>query len=69
MDKQITISDTDKIFATGVFLQTIKCTINEKEQWRWVTVGFEGDSYYNGERIDIYDYANTLDSLIADSEE
>jgi len=69
MDKQITISDTDKIFATGVFLQPVKCTIDEKEQWRWVAVGFEDDSYYNGERIDIYDYANTLDGLIADSEE
>ena len=69
MDKQFTISDTDKIFATGIFLQPVECVLNEKKQWRWVAVGFEDDSYYNGDRIDIYNYANTLDGLIADSEE
>jgi len=68
MDKQI-ISDTDKIFATGVFLQPVNCIINGKQQWRWVAISFEDDSYYNGERIDIYDYADTLEGLIIDSEE
>jgi len=68
MDKQI-ISDTDKIFATGVFLQPVNCIINGKQQWRWLAVGFEDHSYYNGERIDIYDYADTLEGLIIDSEE
>jgi len=69
MDKQITLSDTDKIFATGVFLQPAKCTINGIEQWRWVAVGFEDDSYYDGEVISIYDYANTLKGLLDNSEE
>lgn len=69
MDNQIILSDTDKIFATGVFLQPVKCTINGKEQWRWVAVGFEDDSYYDGEIIDVYDYADTLEGLITDSEE
>jgi len=69
MDKQTTISDTNKIFATGVFLQPAKCTINGIEQWRWVAVGFEDDSYYDGEVIDIYDYADTLEGLIGNSEE
>ena len=69
MDKQATISDTDKIFATGVFLQPAKCTINGVEQWRWIAVGFEDDSYYDGEVIDIYDYADTLEGLINNSEE
>jgi len=68
MDKQISISDTDKIFATGVFLQPVKCTINAIEQWRWVAVGFEDDSYYDGNVIDIYDYADTLEGLIDNSE-
>jgi hypothetical protein len=69
MDKQISISSKDKIFATGVFLQPVKCTINEIEQWRWVAVGFEDDSYYDGEVIDIYDYADTFEGLINISEE
>jgi hypothetical protein len=68
MDKQI-ISDRDKVFATGVFLQPVNCIINGKQQWRWVAISFEDDSYYNGERIDIYDYADTLEGLIIDSEE
>lgn len=67
MDNQVVISDTDKIFATGVFLQPVKCTINGIEQWRWVAVGFEDDSYYDGEIIDIYDYADTLEGLIDNS--
>lgn len=67
MDKQI-ISETDKIFATGVFLQPVNCIINGKQQWRWVAVGFEDDSYLNGERIDVHDYADSLDDLIPDPE-
>ncbi len=68
MDKQISISDTDKIFATGVFLQPVNCTINGQEQWRWVAVGFEDDSYYDGKIIDVYDYADKIEGLIIDSE-
>ena len=68
MDKQI-ISDTDKIFATGVFLQPVNCLINGKQQWRWVAIGFEDDSYYNGKRIDVYDYADSLEDLILAPEE
>lgn len=64
MDKQFVITDTDKIFATGVFLQPVKCTINEKEQWRWVTVGFEDDSFYNGEAINPNEYGESVEELI-----
>ncbi len=69
MDKKISLSDTDKIFATGVFLQPVNCIINGKQQWRWVAVGFEDDSYYDGEYIDVYDYADTLQGLIPEPEE
>ncbi len=69
MDKQITMSDTDTIFATGVFLRPTKCIINGVEQWRWVADGFEDDSYYDGEVIEIYDYADTFDGLFDNSEE
>ena len=64
MNNQISISENDKIFSTGVFLQAVECTINGKKQWRWVSVGFEDDSYYDGEPIDVYDYADTFKDLI-----
>ncbi len=69
MDKQISISSEDKIFATGVFLQPVKCTINETEQWRWVAIGFEEDSFLNGEAINPIEYADDIDGLIANFEE
>jgi hypothetical protein len=68
MDEQIALSERDKIFATGVFLQPCKCTINGIEQWRWVAVGFMDASYYDGEVISIYDFADTLEGLIDNSE-
>lgn len=69
MNKQINISDTDRIFATGVFLQPVKCTINGIQQWRWIAVGFEDDSFYNGEIIDPNEYADNIsDMVIADME-
>ena len=69
MDKQIVITESDKIFATGVFLQPVNCTINGKQQWRWIAVGFEDDSFFNGQRVDIYDYADNVEDLIAENEE
>jgi hypothetical protein len=68
MDKQ-TISDTDKIFATGVFLQPIKCTINGSEQWRWVAVDFEDDSFLAGKVINPNEYADEIKDLIIGFEE
>ena len=64
MNNRIAISEKDKIFATGVFLQAVKCTINGKDQWRWVAVRFEDDSYYDGKPIDVYDYADAFEDLI-----
>lgn len=54
----------DKIFATGVFLQAIEVEINGKKQWRWIVVDFENETYFNGERIDVYTYANSFENLI-----
>lgn len=69
MNKQINLSDTDKIFATGVFLQPVKCTINNTEQWRWIAVGFEDDSFYDGEIVSPNEYADSIDDMVvADGE-
>jgi hypothetical protein len=64
MNKQINLSDIDKIFATGIFLQPVKCTINNVEQLRWVAVGFEDDSFYDGEIINPNEYAENVNDLI-----
>lgn len=68
MDKPVSISDNDKIFATGVFLQPVKCIINNTEQWRWIAVGFEDDSYFDGKIINPVEYAEEIKDLIIDSE-
>ena len=64
MDRQISISADNTIFSTGVFLQPVKCTINETEQWRWVAVNFEDDSYLNGRLINPIEYSETLETLV-----
>lgn len=69
MNKQINLSDTDKIFATGVFLQPVKCTINNIEQWRWIAVNFEDDSFYDGETIIPNEYAERIEDLMTDLKE
>ncbi len=58
------ISENDKIYATGVYLQPVKAIINGNEQWRWVAVGFENDSFYDGEIINVYDYSDTFKGLL-----
>ncbi|MBF0228951.1 MAG: hypothetical protein HQK63_05075 [Desulfamplus sp.] len=63
MDK-LKLNKSDNIFSTGVFLKPEKCLINDVTQWRWIAVGFEGDTYLNGKPVDVYDYANTLQGLI-----
>ena len=60
----IEINESDKIFATGVHLKPEKVVINGIEQWRWIAVGFEDDSYFDGEVISINEYADGLDKLV-----
>lgn len=69
MDKQTLISETDKIFATGVFLQPVKCVINNQEQWRWVAVGFEDDSFLDGKLVNPNEYADNIEGLVTDFDE
>lgn len=68
MHKQI-ISDTDTIFATGVFLQPVKCTINGMEQWRWIDVSFEDDSFFDGKVINPIEYAESIEEMVSNFEE
>jgi hypothetical protein len=62
--EKIRLTQKDNIFSTGVFLKPEKCIINGKEQWRWIAVGFEDDCYLDGQYVDVYDYADTLEGLI-----
>ena len=52
------------IFSTGVHLQAVRCAINGKEQWRWVAVGFEDDSYLDGKVINPTEYADDLAQMV-----
>ena len=61
-------TDKDTIFATGVFLQPIKCTINGIKQWRWVAVGFEDGSYYDNREVNPLEYADDIDNLLEEFE-
>ena len=54
----------DTIFATGVHLQAIEVEINGMKQWRWVATSFEEDTYFDGEIIDVFTYANSFDKLL-----
>ncbi|TAG03502.1 MAG: hypothetical protein EAZ44_05965 [Cytophagia bacterium] len=58
-----------QIFATGVHLQSIQVEINNKKQWRWIAIGFEEDNYYDGETIEVYDYADSFEGLFQNNDE
>lgn len=51
------------IFSTGVHLQATKCIFNGKEQWRWVAVGFEDDSYCDGKIINPIEYSDNFEKI------
>jgi|GEM_PF-980293 len=65
---EIKITPRDKIYASGVYLQAIEVVIDDTKQWRWVSVGFNDDTYFDGETIDVYDYANSFQGLIKTTE-
>lgn len=52
------------IFSTGVHLQSVECVINGKKQWRWVAVGFEDESFLNGEAINPIEYSEKQEDLV-----
>lgn len=52
------------IFSTGVHLQSVECFINGEKQWRWVAVGFEDESFMNGEAINPIEYAEKQEGLV-----
>lgn len=65
---EIKITPRDKIYASGVYLQAIEVVIDDTKQWRWVSVGFNDDTYFDEETIDVYDYANSFQGLIKTTE-
>ncbi len=52
------------IFSTGVHLASKECIINGKKQWRWVAVGFEDESFFNGKTINPIEYAEKQEDLV-----
>lgn len=68
MKRKFELRENDKIFCTGAFLQPLEIEVRGVKQWRWVLVGSEDPSYFNGQEIQIYDYANDLQGLLIDEE-
>ncbi len=64
IQNKVQIASHDNIFATGVFLQAVEIEISGMKEWRWVAVGFEDDIYFNGNTIDVYNYADSFEGLI-----
>jgi len=60
------LSESDKIFCTGAFLQPVEVEVNGRKQWRWVLVGSEDSSFLDGEEVMVYDYADTLQGLLCE---
>ncbi len=57
-------SESDTIFATGVFLAPLKRLVHGTEEWCWIAVGFEDDSFLNGECINPNESADKLEDLV-----
>lgn len=58
------LAERDTIYSTGVFLQPMKCIIDGEEQWRWVAVCFEDDSFMDGDVISPVEYASRIKDLL-----
>ena len=52
------------IFSTGVFLESVKCSIDGEKQWRWIAVNFEDESFLDGRAINSVEYADEEKKLI-----
>lgn len=55
-----------EIFATGVRLEAVQCTINGIIQYRWVASSFEDESFLNGKPVLPIEYADNTENLFED---
>ncbi len=62
--KETKLSENDSLFTTGAFIKPSKVIINNQEQWRWIVTSFEDQTFSDGNEIDVYSYANSLENLI-----
>lgn len=62
------MNNRDVVFTIGAFLKAEKVKINNIEQWRWIVVGFEDDTYFDGELINPVEYAEQFEDLIIKEE-
>jgi hypothetical protein len=59
----------DSIYATGVFLVPAKRIVEGIEEWYWEAVGFEEDSFFDGELINPKEYATKVEDLVEEFED
>jgi len=58
------IKNQTTIFSTGVFLESIECTIDGQKQWRWIATSFEDETFLNGKSINSIEYADKKEKLV-----
>ena len=59
----------DIVYTIGAFLQPLQIEIHGKKQWRWIVVGFEDSTFFDGKEIGVYDYSDTLEGLLEEDDE
>jgi len=64
MNDKSTLLEDDTIYTIGAFLKPAQVVINGKKQWRWIVVGFEDSTFFDGKEIEVYDYSETFDCLL-----
>lgn len=56
------MKDNDTVYTTGAYLQRI--FVAELGEYRWIVTGFEDDTYYDGNYIDLNIAATNLNDMI-----
>jgi hypothetical protein len=56
--------ENDILFTIGAFIKPIKVVINNIEQWRWIVTSLEDQTFLDGNKIEVYDYAYKLEDLV-----
>ena len=60
----------EQIFTTGAYCEPRQWTdADGKTQWRWIVVGFEDDSYQDGDYVSPVVSADTRDNLMEEIDE
>ena len=65
MAKQVStiVMKTPEIFTTGAFLRPVRVNHGDGDVWVWAVIGFEEDSFMDGDIYNPPEYAASLEEL------